>query len=426
MNATPDPPSGPRRPRTTLGRYDLLTRLGSGGMADVYLAVARGPAGFHKLSVLKVLRPRVAQEEDFYAMFLDEARLSANFSHPNVVQTHGVEEDGGQHFLVMEYLEGRSLAQLQAEQRDLPAPLQLRALADALHGLHYVHELTGLDGQPYNVVHRDVSPQNVFVTYDGGAKILDFGVAKARNSLSHTREGTYKGKVSYMAPEQLLGEDIDRRADVFAAGILLFHALTGRRLWEGLDQLTIMHRLATREPVPAPHSLRADVHPALDAACVKALSLRPEDRFDTASELADVLEEYLRPLGAEASHRRLGRFLEERYAADRASFQASVDAHLRALRDAPAATPRGSGSIPAPPLARGSGAASGSIPAPPPSRSSGSVPGSIPAPPPSRSSGSAHGSIPAPPLARSSGTAHGSIPAPPLARGSGAASGSIP
>ncbi|MCU0685491.1 MAG: serine/threonine protein kinase [Polyangiaceae bacterium] len=346
MNAT-DPLAGPE-PRTSLGRYDLLTRLGSGGMADVYLAVARGPAGFHKLSVLKVLRPHVAHDDEFFAMFLDEARLSANFSHPNVVHTHGVEEDGDQHFLVLEYLEGRSLAQLHAEQRDLPLPLQLRALTDVLHGLHYVHELTSLDGQPYNIVHRDVSPQNVFVTYGGTAKLLDFGVAKARNALAHTREGTYKGKVRYMAPEQLLGEPIDHRADIFAAGILLFRALTGRRLWEGLDQLAVMHRLAARVPVPAPSSLVSNIPRALDDACVQALSLQPSDRFATASELANVLEDHLRTLGGEGSHRRFGRFLEERYARERADFQANLDSRLRALRHAPATVPlaRGSGGHP--------------------------------------------------------------------------------
>ncbi len=344
MNATHDDAPGDPGRRITLGRYDLIARLGQGGMADVYLAVARGLAGFQKLSVLKVLRPHVAQDEEFFKMFLDEARLSANFSHPNVVHTHGVEEDGALHFLVMEYLEGRSLAQLEAEQRDLPLPLRLRALADVLHGLHYAHELTDLAGQSYNVVHRDVSPQNVFVTYGGRAKILDFGVAKARNALAQTREGTYKGKVRYMAPEQFMGEPLDRRADIFSAGILLWRALTGRRLWEGLDQLAIMHRLASREPVPAPSSLRPDVPPALDEACRRALSIKPDGRFPNASEFAAVLEEHLASCGVEGSHRGAGRFLEERYAAERASFRGVVDERLRALRDAPVSVPLARGS----------------------------------------------------------------------------------
>ncbi|HEU4404283.1 MAG TPA: serine/threonine-protein kinase [Polyangiaceae bacterium] len=380
----------PGRPdqRITLGRYDLLAQLGRGGMADVYLAVAGGLAGFQKLSVLKVLRPHVAQDEESLTMFLDEARLSANFSHPNVVHTHGVEQEGDLHYIVMEYLEGRSLAQLEAEQPDLPLPLRLRALADALHGLHYAHELTDLSGQSYNVVHRDVSPQNIFVTYGGRSKIVDFGVAKARHALSQTRQGTYKGKLRYMAPEQLTGEAIDRRADVFSAGAVLWAALTGRRLWEGLDQYAIMHRLTSREPVPRPGEVLEGVPAALDAACAKALAFDPRARFATAAEFAAVIETHLGAWGTAGSHRAVGRYLDERYADMRKRFRAAVDARLRLLRDAPVSVP----------LARGSSVPSSAPPAAPPVAPSAppGAPSAPPGGPPPRGPGAASSHPPAP------------------------------
>jgi eukaryotic-like serine/threonine-protein kinase len=318
-----------------LGRYDLIAQLGSGGMADVYLGVVRGPAGFNKLVVLKVLRSRFVNDAEFLKMFLDEARLAARFNHPNVVQTFEVEEDFGRHFLVMEYLEGHPLADFDDGQGDLPLPAAVRVLADVLSGLHYAHGLTDLHGQPLGVVHRDVSPQNVFVTYDGPAKLLDFGVAKVKNALSQTQDGAIKGKVRYMAPEQVNGEEIDHRVDLFAAGILLWRAATGKKLWSNLDQLAIMHRLVSGEPVPAPRSVRADVPPAVDAICEKALALRPDDRYQTAAEFAVALEEYLHDEGAAGSHRAVARALDERYAADRAKFRSFVDERLRSLEGLP-------------------------------------------------------------------------------------------
>ncbi|MCU0685931.1 MAG: serine/threonine protein kinase [Polyangiaceae bacterium] len=314
MNAPAPGQEGLQR-RTRLGRYDLIAQLGSGGMADVYLGVARGPAGFNKLVVLKVLR--------------------AQFAHDGEFLTFGVEEDGGRFFLVMEYLEGHPLASLDSQPGEMPLPAAVRVLADVLSGLHYAHELTDLHGQPLGIVHRDVSPQNVFVTYDGPAKLLDFGVAKARNALSQTQDGAIKGKVRYMAPEQVNGEAVDRRSDVFAAGILLWRMATGKKLWEGFDQLSIMHRLVNGDPVPSPRAVRPDVPHAIDAICVKALSLPAEERFQTAAEFVTALEEFLQSSGALGTHRAVARFLEAKHAAERAKFQAFVDERLRALEGQP-------------------------------------------------------------------------------------------
>src|SRR5260370_910736 len=189
------------------GKYKLLAELGRGGMANVYLAVARGPSGFNKLVVLKCLRSDLASDTELLAMFLDEARLAARLNHPHVVQTYEVGEYVGRPVIVMEYLEGQvlsSLVQRAQSNNALPLSLHLRVIIDALEGLHHAHELTDYDGKPLGLVHRDISPQNVFVTFDGHVKVLDFGIAKAATSQSQTATGILKGKVKYMAPEQML------------------------------------------------------------------------------------------------------------------------------------------------------------------------------------------------------------------------------
>ena len=200
---------------TSVGKYRFLVELGSGGMGDVFLAVAQGPKGFNKLQVIKRLRPELAQDPEFLAMFLNEARIAARLNHPNVVQTNEVSEHEDEYFIAMEYLEGRSLYAIlkraissspkNAPPQRMPLAFHLHTLAEACEGLHYAHELRDFDGTPLELVHRDCSPQNIFVTYDGEAKVLDFGIAKAADSATYTRTGVLKGKVPYMAPEQLDG-----------------------------------------------------------------------------------------------------------------------------------------------------------------------------------------------------------------------------
>jgi len=316
----------------TLGRYRILAQLGRGGMAEVYLAIARGAKGVNKLVVLKVLRSHLAEDPEFVSMFVDEARIAARLNHRNIVQTYEVAEESGRHFIMMEYLEGRSLSQIEStlKPEKLPLDLSLRIFADALAGLHHAHELRDLEGHPNGLVHRDVSPQNVFITYDGQVKIVDFGIAKAANSDNHTKEGVIKGKIRYMAPEQVIGVHLDRRADVFAVGVMLWHALTGKRLWDGVtDDITIMHRLVTNTPpLPTAGSI-ADVSAELDAICSKAMAHSRDDRFATAAEFQEAIEEYLAKHPPVSASRAVGHFMEARFGDKQAEFQRLIDEQLR-------------------------------------------------------------------------------------------------
>jgi eukaryotic-like serine/threonine-protein kinase len=219
-----------------IGKYRVIAELGRGGMANVYLTVAQGPVGVQKLVALKVLRASVATEPETLAMFLDEARLAAQLNHANIVKTYEVGSEGGRHIIVMEYLEGQTLSAVLRKAKSagapLPLPIFLRVILSVLDGLHYAHELTAYDGSPLQLVHRDVSPQNVFLTYDGQIKVVDFGIAKAATSESRTATGVIKGKLSYMAPEQMVASGIDRRADVYSVGCVLWAAVAGEKLNE--------------------------------------------------------------------------------------------------------------------------------------------------------------------------------------------------
>ena len=219
------------------GRYHVFASLGRGGMADVFLAVARGPMGFNKLAVIKRLRPTLVREPGFRDMFLDEARLAARLNHPNVIQSYEVGESHGSFYIAMEYLEGQPLnkiiAAAIARGEAFDPVFCARVIADACNGLNHAHELRDYDGTPLQIIHRDVSPHNVFVTYDGQVKLVDFGIAKAALSSTQTEVGVLKGKVAYMAPEQAMGGAIDARADLFAMGIVLWEMIARKRLMQG-------------------------------------------------------------------------------------------------------------------------------------------------------------------------------------------------
>src|SRR5690349_8943239 len=255
------------------GKYRLIAELGHGGMAEVFLAIASGPAGFNKLLVIKQIRDQLADDPEFLGMFLDEARLAARLNHPNIVQTNEVGNDGERYFMAMEYLDGRGLDHVRRRSKTagfgLSPSMQLRIIADMLAGLDYAHKLTDFDGTPLNIVHRDVSPQNVFLTFSGHVKLLDFGIAKAANSSHETNAGVLKGKVSYMSPEQARGLKADARADLFSAGVMLWEALTGRRLRGGKNDQEKLWALVAAD-LPRASSIKQWIPPELDEICARA------------------------------------------------------------------------------------------------------------------------------------------------------------
>lgn len=328
----------------TFGKYKPIAVLGRGGMATVFLAAATGPAGFTKLVVVKELKPELAEDPEFMAMFLDEARLAARLSHPNIVQTYEVAGDGGRQAIVMEYLDGQPLSRIRsriADFGDQGEAVMLRIIADSLNGLHHAHELHDFDGSPLSVVHRDISPHNVFITYAGQAKVVDFGIAKAADTVSQTRVGVIKGKLSYMSPEQAMSQPVDRRADVFAAGIMIWESVVGRRLWKGLEEVAVMHRLVTGE-IPRIRDVKPDASPLIDQICAKALAVKASDRYATADELRQHLELYLAQSPIKVDSRQVGELVSKVFEEDRKKIRGVIDDQLRAMRSTPSGSPTAS------------------------------------------------------------------------------------
>lgn len=299
----------------SFGKYKLIAELGHGGMADVFLAVQAGPAGsgFRKLTVIKRLRQNLVDEPEFVAMLVDEARIAAGLNHPNVVQTNEVGREGEQYFIAMEYLDGQPLHRIQhrAAQRakesgvsPLSREQQCIVLMDCLSGLHHAHELADFDGTPLQIVHRDMTPHNIFVTYEGQVKVVDFGIAKAVGRASETRQGIVKGKVRYMAPEQALGQNVDRRADLFSVGVMLWEAAAGRRLWKDVDDFQIVQALIDGSPILSPKEVDPTVPDELAQICQKALALRRDDRYSTAEDFRADIEMWLGKSGALVEARR--------------------------------------------------------------------------------------------------------------------------
>src|SRR6478736_1924830 len=323
------------RPTMQVGRYRILSELGRGGMSNVFLAVASGPGGVNKLVVLKALLPDLATEGYALSMFMDEARLAAQLNHPNVVQTYEVGTEGDRHVIVMEYLEGQSLSaavrRAAAEGNPMPLALQLRIIINSLDGLHYAHELCGYEGQSLQLVHRDISPQNVFVTYDGQVKVLDFGIAKATSASTHTAAGVMKGKIAYMAPEQIVGGNVDRRADLYSVGCMLWAAATGVKLWKDTPDVQIMRRAISGD-VPTPQSVNPECDDDLNRIVMKALAREPDDRYATATELQHDLELYVERFGAAAKQKEIARFVSTLFADTRAQLKALVERQLTLIQ----------------------------------------------------------------------------------------------
>ena len=283
-----------------LGRYVLYHSIAAGGMASIHVGRMIGPAGFAKTVAIKRLHQQYALDPEFVAMFLDEARLAARVAHPNVVSTLDVVAVQSELFLIMDYVAGESLASLLKEARRrrlrIAPRVAIAIMIGVLYGLHAAHEARDEAGAPLGIVHRDVSPQNVMVGVDGVARVLDFGVAKATWRTQSTREGQLKGKLTYMAPEQLRHEAIDRRTDVYAAAVVLWEMLAARRLFNGDNPARIVNDIVNGVIAP-PSSLAADVPAAVDAVVMRGLARDPSQRFPTALEMARALEGALAPGG---------------------------------------------------------------------------------------------------------------------------------
>ncbi len=280
-----------------LGRYRVVDEIGIGGMASVHLARMDGPGGFQKWVAIKRIHPHLLDDESFIQSFLDEARIAARISHANVAQVFDLGQDGDTYWIAMEYLHGEPLREVMRRVDEgfpmMSLDLAARIVSDAAEGLHAAHELKDKDGKPLLLVHRDVTPHNLFLTYDGTVKVVDFGIAKIADRASTTRAGTLKGKIAYMSPEQVRGgAELDRRTDVFALGVVLWELTTGKRLFRMESDLETLDKVQACV-VPPPSSLVRGYPADLEAIVLKALSRRKEDRYATARDVARALQNYL-------------------------------------------------------------------------------------------------------------------------------------
>jgi eukaryotic-like serine/threonine-protein kinase len=304
-------PEAALAPGSTLDRYELLCPLAEGGMATVWLARMRGTRGFEKLVAIKIIKAELVDDPRFEEMFLDEARIASDIAHPNVAQIIDLGEKNGILYLVMEWVDGESLAKVRkfaAKARvRIPLGLSLRIIADACAGLHAAHELKGKDGLPLGVVHRDVSPQNILISTAGAVKVIDFGVAKAQNRLAtRTRTGVVKGKVQYMAPEQARGDDHDRRVDVWALGVCLYELVGDRLPFDGDNPLEVLSRITSEDPPPIEDVVPGGVRDIV----ARALARNPDERFSTAAAMRRAIEAVLGNLGVESSAEDVAAFVD--------------------------------------------------------------------------------------------------------------------
>ena len=308
--------SADEQPRR-IGDYEVVARLAEGGVGTVYLARRRGPAGFQRLVAIKRLHPQFAGTPSFVTMFTDEARLAARIHHANVVSIVELGTDDDGYYVVMDYVEGSNLGHLhwhatkQRGERAIPRDVALRVVLDALSGLQAAHEVSDDDGTVVNLVHRDVSPQNILIGVDGLARLGDFGIARASAlRVFETRGAALKGKLEYMAPEQVESKDVDRTTDLFAMGIVLWELLTGRRLFTAANQVTTIQRVCF-DPIPSPRSVEPAVSPELERICLKALERTRARRYPSAAAFAEELETAARADVGIATQREVAAFMKE-------------------------------------------------------------------------------------------------------------------
>jgi serine/threonine-protein kinase len=306
-------PAAPRAP-VPFGQYKLLDRLAVGGMAELFLAQQSGPDGFEKPVVIKRIRPHLSRQPAFVRMFLNEARLAAQLNHPNIVQIHDLGKVGDSYYIGMEYLFGRDMRRVvpKAESLGIPFPMvyALKIASSVCEGLYYAHQKVDLYGAPLNIVHRDVTPENIFVCFDGTVKVLDFGIAKAANRVEQTRAGELRGKLSYLSPEQCLGKPLDHRSDIFSLGSVLYEWLTGFKLFTGESDVSVMRSIVDGK-VYAPSYFRSDIPEPVEAILMKALERDRDKRYPSAWHFQQDLDRFLNTYEFTPSNLHLSNFLKQ-------------------------------------------------------------------------------------------------------------------
>jgi len=321
---TADSEHGSARVGETFGRYQLLGLLGQGGMGRLYIAERRGIQGFVKIVALKRIQPHLADSKQLREMFLNEARIAARLEHPNIVATYELGEVDGNYFISMEYLPGEDLSAIIAGCQDGRMPVEIAAALtqQAAQGLHYAHEARDGHGKPIGLVHRDVSPRNIFVTYHGVVKLLDFGVVRGPEK-QKSIPGVFKGKYGYCAPEQIEGKPVDRRTDVFCLGIALWESLTGARLFDASTDVATIDAVRSRR-IEAPSALRSDIPAELDAITLRALARDPDKRFRTAHDMSEELDRYLMVHDDRPTSKSVGRWMESIFGTERATLKKAI------------------------------------------------------------------------------------------------------
>jgi len=308
------PEAQPKREPIRFGKYTLVDRIAVGGMAEIFLARQAGLEGFEKTIVIKRIRPHLSKQANFVKMFLNEAKLAAQLNHPNIVQIYDLGKIGENYFIAMEYIFGRDMRRIipKADQMGIPFPMvyALKIASSVCEGLYYAHQKVDLYGNPLNIVHRDVTPENIFVSFDGTVKMLDFGIAKAANQIEQTRAGEIKGKLSYMSPEQCLGKPLDCRSDLFSLGVVLYEWITGFKLFTGDSEVAVLKSI-TEGKIYAPSYFKADIPEQVEAILMRSLEKDREKRYQTAWDMQYDVDQFLSQYEFTPSNIHLSNFLKQ-------------------------------------------------------------------------------------------------------------------
>jgi eukaryotic-like serine/threonine-protein kinase len=318
------------------GKYLLLERVNVGGMAEVFKAKTFGVAGFERILAIKRILPNLVEDDEFIRMFIDEARIAVQLNHANIVQIYELGKHGEHYYIAMEYVPSRDLRAILDRMRSngqlMAIPQAAYVCKKVCEGLDYAHKKRDPSGNPMNIIHRDVSPQNILVGFEGEVKVIDFGIAKAANRASKTQAGVLKGKFGYMSPEQVRGLPTDRRSDIFAVGVLLYEMLTGERLFIGESDFSTLERVRNAEVVP-PTNFNKKISQELEQICLKTLAREVEDRFQWANELAEALEPFIVEDKQVFNMKRLAASLKEMYAPEIALEKSKLEEFLKVTAD---------------------------------------------------------------------------------------------